>query len=78
MNEYQKAVARGIENGLNDHFNCKTKKVWLTIEEAKQANKCVMIEIANLINDFGPTELIHELEVLSEKLRERIEQAEEQ
>ena len=35
MNEYQKAVARGIENGLNDHFNRKTKKVWLTVEEAK-------------------------------------------
>ena len=52
-----------------------SKKVCLTIEEAKQANKCVMIEIANLINDFGPAELIHELEVLSASLKERIAKA---
>ena len=52
--------------------------VVLTVEEAKQANKCVMLEIANLINDFGPSELIRKLEVLNKNLNERIELAEEQ
>ena len=56
----------------NDFVNC----IMLTVDEAKQANQCVMIEIANLINDFGPSELIHELEVLSEKLKKQIEQTE--
>lgn len=52
------------------------KKVWLSVEEAKQANQCVMIEIANLINDFGPADLIHKLETLHQALKVKIEQAE--
>lgn len=52
------------------------KIVLLTIEEAKKAHKCVMIEIANLINDFGPADLIRELEALCESMRVKIEQAE--
>ena len=50
--------------------------VVLTVEEAKQANNCVAVEIANLINDFGPADLIHKLETLHQSLKEKIEQVE--
>ena len=70
----RKALESGLVKFELDDFE---GAVTLTVEEAKQAHQCVMIEIANLVNDLGPSELIHGLEVLSEKLRERIEQAEE-
>ena len=42
---------------MADVGGCDQKIILLTIEEAKKAHKCVMIEIANLINDFGPAGL---------------------
>lgn len=50
--------------------------VVLSLDEAKKAHNCVMIETANLINDFSPSELIRELEVLCESLRKKIEEVE--
>lgn len=36
MNDYQKAIMRGIETGLDNHFSKEeSKKVCLTVEEAK-------------------------------------------
>lgn len=61
---------------MADVGGCDQKIVLLTIEEAKKAHKCVMIEIANLINDFGPADLIRELEALCESMMVKIEQAE--
>lgn len=41
MNDYQKAIKRGIETGLDNHFPKKEpKKVWLTVEEAKTLLEC--------------------------------------
>ena len=61
---------------MADVGSCDQKIVLLTVEEAKKAHKCVMIEIANLINAFGPPDLIRELEALCESMRVKIEQAE--
>ena len=44
MNDYQKAIKRGIETGLDNHFSKNEPKVCLTVEEAK-AVQAIMEEV---------------------------------
>ena len=75
MNEYQKAIKRGIEKGLDKHFKDEPK-VCLTIDEAKQVQQEFLDIVCEIVRALGyhgvkfvkPASLI--------MLEERIEQAE--
>lgn len=71
MNEYQKAIKRGIEKGLDKHFKDEPK-VWLTVEEAILAKKCARYVAGYLAKD----EEARMVWKFADKLSDRIEQAE--
>ena len=75
MNEYQKAIKRGIEKGLDKHFKDEPK-VWLTVEEAK-----ALEVFADDVMDLDKKGYIHITDEGFETisfLKKRIEQAEKQ
>ena len=75
MNEYQKAIRRGIETGLDNHFFKKEpKKVWLTVDEAKDVVECV--DACAFPSPFE--NFVSKTILLRDKLKKRIEQVEDE
>lgn len=70
MNDYQKAIMRGIETGLDNHFSKEeSKKVCLTVEEANL--------LFNVIDGFFDLRLPTTKEIVAlNKLKVRVERIE--
>ena len=75
MNDYQKAIKRGIKTGLDNHFSKKeSKKVWLTVEEAKRVK--MFLDDAVALHDKGVVVIQSNGFETIQLIKERIEQAE--
>ena len=72
MNEYQKAIKRGIEKGLDEHFKVEPK-VWLTVEEAKG----ILWDLRDLYKQTYGYEWVKN-EPWFDEFKKRIEQAKEE
>lgn len=76
MNDYQKAIKRGIETGLDNHFSKKeSKKVWLTVEEAKGIYETIE-EAKEFLWKYHKVPLTKLGQKDFDTLKKRIEQAE--
>ena len=75
MNDYQKAINRGIETGLDNHFPKKEpKKIWLTIEEAERVKS--FLDDAVALHDKGVVVIQSSGFDTVQLIKERIKQAE--